>query len=81
MNTRTAIESAVIWARGQVARFVKDTRAVSTVEYALIVIAVIAIVGAAAALLGGAFGNLFDQLADEVNAGVQEAQNAGDDIS
>lgn len=59
-------------------RFVKDPRAVSTVEYALIVIAVIAIVGAAAAMLGGAFDQLFDDLETEINAGIDEAQNAGD---
>lgn len=81
MNTRIAVKTAVIWTRGQVARFVKDTRAVSTVEYALIVVAVVAIVGAAAAVLGGAFDTLFDDLGAELTNGLNEARNAGDDIS
>ena len=74
----TAVASAVVWLRGQIVRFVKDPRAVSTVEYALIVVAVIAIVGAAAAMLGGAFDELFDTLETELNNGLNEAANAGD---
>ena len=59
----TAIVLAIMWLKGQAAAgFAKDSRAVSTVEYALIVIAVIAIVGAAAATLSGAFGGLFNDL-------------------
>ena len=75
------IMSAVIWLRCQVVRFVKDPRAVSTVEYALIVIAIIAIVGAAAAVLGGAFEDLFDELGNEMTNGINEAGNAGDTIT
>ena len=43
------------WFREQAMRFREDIRGVSTVEYALIVVAVIAIVGVAAGLLGDAF--------------------------
>ena len=63
----TAIAFAVIWLKGQFSRFAKDRQAVSTVEYALIVIAVIAIVGTGAALLGGAFNNLFAGLENNLN--------------
>ena len=38
-----------------VTRYAADLRGVSTVEYALIVVAIIGIVGAAAGILGGAF--------------------------
>ena len=40
---------------GWIRRFVADRRGVSTVEYALIVVAVIAIVGAVAATMSDAF--------------------------
>ena len=43
-------------------RFVRDRAGVSTVEYALIVVAVIAIVGMGAGMLSGAFGTLFTNL-------------------
>ncbi len=54
----------------QIMRFVADLRGVSTVEYALIVVAIIGIVGAGAIVLGGAFGELFDDLEAEMTAGV-----------
>ena len=76
MRVGTAIVFAIIWVKGQASRFAKDLRAVSTVEYALIVIAVIAIVGAAAALLGGQFTDLFNTLGNELNKGVANVQNA-----
>lgn len=69
------IVSAVVWLRCQVVRFAKDPRAVSTVEYALIVIAVIAIVGVAAGMLGGAFQNLFNDLGEELSNGVNNARS------
>ena len=54
------------WLREQVARFRDDIRGVSTVEYALIVVAVIAIVGVAATLLGDAFETTFEDLSDRM---------------
>ena len=47
-------------------RFLADLRGVSTVEYALIVVAIIGIIGAGAAVLGGAFGDLFEDLSDQM---------------
>lgn len=49
-------------------RFFAESRAVSTVEYALIVVAVIAIVGVGAATLGGAFKGLFQDLESKMQA-------------
>ena len=63
----SAIVFATVWLRDQVSRFTKDPRAVSTVEYALIVIAVIGIVGAAALMLGDTFTGMFQTLGNELN--------------
>ena len=52
------------------ARFLADLRGVSTVEYALIVVGIIGIVGAAVVLLGGAFDEMFDQLSERMTAAV-----------
>lgn len=57
----------------------RETRAVSTVEYALIVVAVIAIIGVAAGIMNNAFKELFNDLKDEMNTAVQETSNAADD--
>ena len=54
------------WLREQVVRFRDDIRGVSTVEYALIVVAVIAIVGVAAGLLGDAFTTTFEDLSERM---------------
>ena len=62
---------------GCVLAFLRGRRAVSTVEYALITIAVVSIVGGAIALLGGAFDGLFDELTDELNAARSMAKTAG----
>lgn len=51
-------------AAGRVRAFFAESRAVSTVEYALIVVAVIAIVGVGAGMLSGAFKGLFTELTD-----------------
>ena len=51
-------------------RFLADLRGVSTVEYALIVVGIIGIVGAAALLLGGAFDEMFTQLSQRMKAAV-----------
>ena len=44
---------------GRLLRFVKDKSGVSAVEYALIVVAVIAIIGAGVAVMGDAFEGVF----------------------
>ena len=54
------------WFREQAVRFREDIRGVSTVEYALIVVAVIGIVGVAAVLLGDAFTATFEDLSDRM---------------
>lgn len=51
-------------------RFLADLRGVSTVEYALIVVGIIGIVGAASLLLGGAFTEMFEQLSEKMTAGI-----------
>ena len=52
------------------AAFVADLRGVSTVEYALMVVAIIAAVALAAGLLGDAFTDLFEDLSEEMTTGV-----------
>ena len=69
-NTWSGIKRGVRGVGISVKRFFKESRAVSTVEYALIVVAVIAIVGGAAALLGGAFKDLFEDLEDKMEGSV-----------
>ncbi|MYE81109.1 MAG: Flp family type IVb pilin [Gammaproteobacteria bacterium] len=64
-------------AAGWIRRFAADRRGVSTVEYALIVVAVIAIVGAVAATMGDAFDQLFTDLSTEMQDGLTEAQTTG----
>ena len=61
-----------------VRRFLAERRGVSTVEYALIVVAVIAILAAVSGEMGDAFNTLFEDLADELEAGMDEAGDAGD---
>ena len=64
------------WLREQVMRFRDDIRGVSTVEYALIVVAVIAIVGVAAGLLGGAFESTFQDLSDRMTGAADVVSSA-----
>ena len=61
-----------------IGRFWRESSAVSTVEYALIVVAVIAIIGVAAGALSGAFNELFQDLTDQINTAVAETTNAAD---
>lgn len=70
VRTRCAIGRAA----GRVKEFVAESRAVSTVEYALIVVAVIAIVGIGAGMLSGAFKGLFKDLTTEMGKSVDEVQ-------
>ncbi len=46
--------------------YIEDRTDVSTVEYALIVVAVIAIVAAGAGVLGGAFDKMFEDLKTQI---------------
>ena len=62
---------------GCVLAFLHGRRAVSTVEYALITIAVVSIVGASIVLLGGSFENLFGELQSELNDARAAAKTAG----
>ena len=57
-----AIARTATSARSLAGAFLKDSRGVSTVEYALIVVAVVAIVGGAAVMLSGQFETLFRAL-------------------
>ena len=50
---------------------------VSTVEYALIVVAVIGIVGVGIGVLGGSFNDLFADLASELETTTSKAKVAG----
>lgn len=59
------------------AAFARARRAVSTVEYALITIAVISIVGAAIALLGDSFAGLFKDIGKELATARSAAGTAG----
>ena len=54
----------------RVTAFVADLRGVSTVEYALMVVAIIAAVALAAGFLGDAFEELFKDLSKEMTTGV-----------
>ena len=61
--------------------FLADTRGVSTVEYALIVVAVVAIVGGGAAVLSGTFTDLFDELEQQIKDEQTDLQNIGSSSS
>ena len=51
-------------------KFAVDLRGVSTVEYALIVVGIIGIVGAAVIVLSGAFTQMFEDLSGRMTAAV-----------
>ena len=52
--------------------YIEDKTGVSTVEYALIVVAVIAIVAAGAGVLGGAFKDMFKDLKTQIETTQQQ---------
>ena len=58
-------------------RLLRDRNAVSTVEYALIVIAVIVIVGAGMATLSDQFDTLFDSLGTQLTDTTDEIEALG----
>ena len=60
----------------KVTAFVADLRGVSTVEYALMVVGIVAAVALAAGLLGDAFTDLFEDLSEEMTAGVETVKTA-----
>ena len=74
-HTRAAVRRAASRCRSAALRFCTETKAVSTVEYALIVVAVVAILGTAAAAMSGAFTEMFNDFGDQLNAAVANTQN------
>ncbi len=60
----------------KVTAFVADLRGVSTVEYALMVVGIVAAVALAAGLLGNAFEDLFKELSNEMSKGVGAVSSA-----
>ncbi len=67
-------QSAPATARGGSSR--KKMSGVSTVEYALILVAVVAIVGAAFVVIEGDLGDLFDALGTEIDQATTVAEDA-----
>ena len=76
MKDRRA-QSAPATARGGSSR--KKMSGVSTVEYALILVAVVAVVGVAAAAMQGSLDNLFDELAADITAVEGDLDSADND--
>ena len=70
------LKSFACRSRMQAIRFVKDARGVSTVEYALIVVAIIAVVAVAAGLLGDAFTSTFEDLSERMTDAAEEVSSA-----
>ena len=62
--------------QAQAMRFLLDVRGVSTVEYALIVVAIIAVVAVAAGLLGDAFTTTFADLSSRMTDAADEVSSA-----
>ena len=56
---------------GRLLRFVKDKSGVSAVEYALIIVAIVAVVGGGVTILGGGFKSLFQEVSTEMSTAVQ----------
>ena len=59
---KTRLRHPIRWLK----RFAEERRGVSTVEYALIVVAIIGIVGGAVATMGTGFNQLFGNLGNEI---------------
>ena len=60
----------------KVTAFIADLRGVSTVEYALMVVGIVAAVALAAGFLGDAFTALFKDLSKEMTTGVGTVKTA-----
>lgn len=59
--------------------FLADSRGVSTVEYALLTLAVVIVVGAGAVTMGGAFEGLFENLETELTEEQTEIEKLGEE--
>ena len=70
------ISKCVSCIAAKVTAFVADLRGVSTVEYALMVVGIVAAVAVAATFLGDAFEQLFKDLSKEMTTGVGKVQTA-----
>ena len=70
------ISKSVACIAAKVTAFVADLRGVSTVEYALMVVGIVAAVALAAGFLGDAFTELFKDLSTEMTTGVGKVQTA-----
>ena len=75
---RLSLGMQVARLRRRITQFLRDRQGVSTVEYALITVAVVAIVGVAAAALTETFTELFDDLTEEITAAQEEIGDGGD---
>ncbi len=71
-----SIAAQVVEAGRRLAVFVRSREGVSTIEYALITVAVIAIVGGAIGLLSGGFNDLFGDLNNELGNAVSNMKKA-----
>ena len=76
-NITVAVRDATRRLFARTKAFLAVKRAVSTVEYALIVVAVVAVVGTGAAILGGAFKGLFEEMEDQMEAAEKSVKKAG----
>ena len=65
---------------GRFLRFIDDKYGVSTVEYALIVVAVIGVVGVGAAALSDAFDSLFEDLTEQIEDASETVADATDGV-
>ena len=81
--TRSVMRNAICGSRrfagrltAAVRAFAADTRGVSTVEYALIIVAVVAIIGVAAASLNDTFTDLFNDLGNQLGDAVDDIDGA-----
>ena len=70
------ISKCAAWLSAKVTAFVADLRGVSTVEYALMVVGIVAAVALAAGILGDAFDDLFKDLSTEMTTGVGSVKKA-----
>ena len=70
MNKSTLQRLADV-AHSRMVAFLIDPRAVSTVEYALIVVAVVGIVGVGAVILGGTFNDMFNTLGSRIQSAMK----------
>ena len=63
---------------GRLLRFVKDKSGVSAVEYALIIVAIVAVVGGGVAILGGGFKDLFEDVSTDMSTAVSSTRTGAE---